>query len=241
MQGIYIGTSGWNYDHWEKIFYPESYPMRTRLEYYTKHFNTVEINSTFHHLLVPRIFENWHRRTPDNFQLSIKAYKYVTHVKWEKDFWRPLNKFSASLVPLKEKLGPILFKFPPGLCFNKETFDRFCTFLEDGQRYAIEAQHPSWSEKEALSTLKQYHIAWCISDKTGKDACTQTITSDFIYIHLHGSPEIHESEYSEDELLGWAQKIKKWNQDTYVYFHNHYMGYAPKNALSLKHLFDKKD
>ena len=141
--------------------------MSARLEYYTKHFKSVEVNATFYHLLNPQTFENWQKRTPDGFQWTVKAYRYVTHIKWEEDFWRPLNNFKASLVLLKDKFGPILFQFPPTLPFNKEIFKIFCEFLEDGQRYAIESQHPSWLEEDALSTLKRHHIAWCISDTAG--------------------------------------------------------------------------
>jgi uncharacterized protein YecE (DUF72 family) len=236
MQNIYIGTSGWNYDHWKGIFYPESCSMPKRLEYYAKHFTSVEINTTFYHILNSRAFENWYKRTPDDFQLSVKAYRYITHIKWKEEFWRPLKEFRASLVSLKDKLGPTLFQFPPTLTFDKEIFERFCRLLEAGQRYTIEAQHPSWLEEDALSALKQHQIAWCISDKDEKYPYLETATSDFIYIRLHGSKKLSASEYSEDELVRWAEKIEKWHKDTYVYFDNDYMGYAPKNASRLKEL-----
>jgi uncharacterized protein YecE (DUF72 family) len=120
--------------------------------------------------------------------------------------------------------------------FDRDVFEKFCKGLKEGCRYTIEARHPSWLEKEALSALKRHQIAWCISDSAGKFPYLEAVTSDFIYVHLHGSKKLYASEYSEDELKAWAAKIKKWGKDTYVYFDNDYMGYAPTNALRLKEL-----
>jgi uncharacterized protein YecE (DUF72 family) len=238
MQSIYVGTSGWNYDHWKRVFYPKDCPKSKWLEAYVERFQTVEVNATFYRQMKPETFELWHRRTPEGFRWSVKGNRYITHVKRLKDFREPLKRFMDSLALLKNKLGIVLFQLPPNLVFDKDVFEEFCIGLKKNCCYTIEARHPSWLEEDVLSVLKRHQIAWCISDSAGKYPYLEAVTSDFVYIRLHGSRKLYASEYSEDELKGWAAKMKEWGKDTYVYFDNDYRGYAPKNALRLKELLD---
>lgn len=233
---IHIGTSGWNYDHWKEIFYEKSCPKSQWLKFYAKHFNSVEVNATFYRSMSHRTYENWKEKTPNGFIWSVKANRYITHIKRLKDIAEPLKRFLGELAGLKEKLGAILFQLPPTLTFEKEVFAAFCNLIPRNQCVAIEARHPSWLEQKALSSLKKHNIAWCISDTAGRYPYLETVTSDFIYIRLHGSKKLYVSEYSEKELNNWAEKIKTWDVDTYVYFDNDAMGHAPKNALRLKEL-----
>ncbi len=231
---IYIGTSGWNYDHWKGVFYAEGCPKSKWLEFYAKHFISVEVNATFYRSMKPKTFENWWKMTPDGFLWAVKANRYITHIRRLKDAKEPLERFLGDLEPLREKLGPILFQLPPSLAFDEEVFDKFCNYLPENRLYTIEARHPSWLGRNALSSLKRHNIAWCISDTAGRYPYCEAVTSEFIYIRLHGSKKLYASEYSEDELKRWAEKIKKWGKDTYIYFDNDFMGHAPKNALQLK-------
>ncbi|MGD8522845.1 MAG: DUF72 domain-containing protein [Desulfobacterales bacterium] len=236
MNKILVGTSGWNYDHWRGVFYPHKGSKSKWLDFYAQRFISVEVNATFYRLMNPRTFEKWYQRTPEGFVWAVKASRYITHIRRLKDVRESLKKCLQSSKPLREKLGPILFQLPPTLSFDMEVFERFCNCLEEGQRYTIEARHPSWLEEKAQSAFKRHHIAWCISDTAGRYPYLEAITSEFIYIRLHGSKKLYASEYSDDELERWAEKIRKWNIDTYVYFDNDYKGYAPKNALRLKEL-----
>lgn len=236
MDRIYIGTSGWSYDHWKGIFYPEDRPKAKWLEFYADHFMSVEVNATFYRSMKPKTFENWREKTPDRFLWAVKASRYITHIRRLKDVREPLERFMASLKLLREKLGPILFQLPPSLAFDAEVFESFCNYLPEEKLYTIEARHPSWLEEDALSALRRHHIAWCISDTPGRYPYCEAVTSDFIYIRLHGSRKLYSSEYSEEELRAWAEKIRRWGKDTYVYFNNDFMGYAPKNAARLKEL-----
>ena len=236
MDRIYIGTSGWNYDHWKGVFYTEDCPRSKWLEFYARRFISVEVNSTFYRSMKPKTFENWWKRTPDGFLWAVKASRYITHIRRLKDIEEPLKRFLGPLELLREKLGPILFQLPPTLAFDREAFEKFCSCLPDDGLYVIEARHPSWLGENVLSLLKQHNIAWCISDTAGRYPYREAVTSDFIYIRLHGSRKLYASEYSEDELKTWAGKIRQWNRDTYVYFDNDFMGYAPKNAMRLKEI-----
>jgi uncharacterized protein YecE (DUF72 family) len=236
MQSIHVGTSGWNYKHWKGVFYPSDCPSSKWLECYAQSFATVELNATFYRQMKPETFEGWHKRTPDDFLWSVKASRYITHIKRLKDAQDPLDKFLKTVAPLKEKLGVVLFQLPPSLFFDEAVFEAFCKALRTGIRYTVEARHPSWMEDSALSALRRHQIAWCISDSAGKFPYLEMCTSDFAYLRLHGSKALYASEYSENELKQWAAKIKSWGKDTYIYFDNDHRAYAPKNASRLRRL-----
>ena len=233
---IYVGTSGWSYDHWKGIFYESSCPKSKWLQFYAKHFLSVEVNATFYRSMSPLTFENWEKNTPEGFIWAVKSNRYITHIKRLNDVTGPLKRFFSDLKGLKEKLGPILFQLPPTLIFNEEVFKAFSRCLPKNRRYTIEARHPSWMEEKALSNLESHQLAWCISDTAGRYPYLEAVTTNFIYIRLHGSTQLYASDYSEEELNKWAEKINRWNKDTYVYFDNDAMGYAPQNALRLKEL-----
>ena len=229
-----IGTSGWTYDHWKKLFYPENLPKSRRLEYYGKHFDTVELNATFYRLPKPKTFENWKRRTPDYFLWAVKANKYITHTKRLKEPVEALERFYAAASGLEKKLGPILFQLPPSLSFDEKEFNNFCQSLNPSQRHTLEVRHPSWISDRLFSILKKFNIALCIADTAGRYPYHEVVTADFLYIRLHGSKKLYASEYSEGELQAWAEKITGWGKDTYLYFDNDFGGYAVKNAKRLK-------
>jgi uncharacterized protein YecE (DUF72 family) len=181
-----------------------------------------------------RTYETWREKTPKEFCWSVKVNRYITHIKRLKNIAEPLKKFFGQVAGLKEKLGVVLFQLPPTLIFEKEVFEAFCRLIPNDKCIAIEARHPSWITPQALCSLKKYNIAWCISDTAGRYPYLEAVTSDFIYIRLHGSEKLYVSEYSELQLNNWAEKIKKWDMETYVYFDNDALGHAPKNALRLK-------
>lgn len=236
MQRLYIGTSGWNYDHWKGVFYDEHCPRSRWLEFYGSRFRTVEVNATFYRRMKPETFANWKLRTPDGFVWSVKANRFITHIKRLKDAREPLHLFMESVKPLQEKLGPILFQLPPSLVFDESTAEAFFAGLDRGCRHTVEARHPSWLEPAAMDCLKRYEIAWCISDTANRYPYKEAVTSDFIYIRLHGSGTLYASDYTRAELKAWAEKIRSWGMDTYVYFDNDAMGYAPRNAITLNQL-----
>ena len=154
---IRIGTSGWNYPHWQGLFYPEGEPKAKWLEYYARHFSTVEANTTFYHLPRPATVENWRKRTPASFLWTVKASRYITHIKKLRDPHDSLERFYEAIGGFGEKLGPILFQLPPMLKFNEGVFEAFCRELHPGHRYALEVRHPDWVRGEALRSL-QAHV-----------------------------------------------------------------------------------
>jgi len=196
----------------------------------------VELNATFYRLPKVETFENWRARTPDHFVWALKANKYITHTKRLKEPLEPLERFYAAAAGLKEKLGPILFQVPPSLSLDEKKFEAFCGSLSRSRRHTLEVRHPSWITDRLFAILNKYNIAFCIADTAGRYPYCEGVTADFIYVRLHGSKKLYASDYSEAELQIWAQKIRDWGKDTYLYFDNDFGGYAVKNASRLKEI-----
>ena len=105
-------------------------------------------------------------------------------------------------------------------------------------RHALEIRHPSWVNDRLFSILQEHNMAFCIADTAGRYPYHEEVTADFVYVRLHGSKKLYASDYSEEELRLWANKIKKWNTETFLYFDNDFGGYAVKNAQRLKQILD---
>lgn len=233
---IRIGTSGWNYPHWQGIFYPPDLPTAKRLEFYVQYFDTVELNASFYRLPNQNTVAHWRQRTPEHFLWAVKASRYITHVKRLKDARESLDKFFAAIAPLKEKLGPVLFQLPPGLPFDEDLCKEFCNVLAAGYRYSFEVRNSTWINDKFFVLLADYNMAFCISDTAGRFPYREIVTADYVYLRLHGSKRLYASSYSEEELQTWAVKINQWARDTYVYFDNDYKGYAINNAARLREI-----
>lgn len=243
MSKIFIGTSGYIYSHWENgVFYPKDLPKSKKLEYYSQHFQTVELNSTFYRLPGEKTFESWYKRTPKNFTFSVKVPRFITHIKKLKDcqdFWQTFLK--RTLI-LKEKLGPLLFQFPPNFKKDTRKLKDFIELIKSqasfNLRFAFEFRHESWCDEEVYQILKEKNCAWVIVDSPHWPK-REITTGDFVYIRMHGSKILFASEYTKKELITLAQKIKKWqrqNLDVFVYFNNDAYGFAPKNAKELSEM-----
>lgn len=230
----FIGTSGWNYDHWKGLFYPLDLPRSKWLDYYATVFSTVEVNATFYRQVSADTFEKWRTRTPEGFVWSVKAHRFITHVKRLRNTEDSLKSFLDSAFVLGEKLGPILFQLPPSLAFEGSAAEAFFSLLPGGYRYALEARHESWTGQDALTALKKHGIAWCIADTAGRYPYCEAVTAGFAYVRLHGSRRLYASEYSDREIHAWADKIRSWGIPAYIYFDNDYMAYATRNAMGLR-------
>jgi len=111
---IHIGISGWTYPPWRKSFYPDDLPHKRELGFASREVNSIEINGTFYALQKPSRFQKWYDETPEDFVFSVKANRYITHLRRLKEVAEPLaNFFASGVLSLKEKLGPILWQFPP--------------------------------------------------------------------------------------------------------------------------------
>jgi uncharacterized protein YecE (DUF72 family) len=240
MRKLFIGTSGWVYGHWTGIFYPEDLPSKNKLKYFSQHFKTAEINYSFYHLPRPTTYQNWYNQTPEDFLFAVKTSRFITHIKRLSGVKKAWQQFIENALNLKEKLGPILFQFPPSFRATDENIKRLDDFLKliKATRTvlaAFEFRHKSWCDGKIYNLLKKYDVAWVIADSPSYPKAEE-VTADFVYIRMHGSKVLFSSKYTKKELSSLAQKIKKWLKQelsVFVYFNNDFAGYAVENAKTL--------
>jgi uncharacterized protein YecE (DUF72 family) len=235
---IYIGTSGWHYKHWKGTFYPGDIKEAEQFAFYKKHFSTVEINNSFYRLPNGKTFKAWKEAAPGGFIFSVKASRYITHMKKLKADKVSLNKFFTRTGKLENKLGPILFQLPPHWKINAERLQDFLQRIPKGYRYTFEFRNESWHEEKIFDILKKHNCAFCIYE-LAKHLTPLQVTADFIYIRLHGPGDKYQGSYTTAQLKKWAQQCRKWQlsgKDVYVYFDNDQKGYAAFNAKKLKQI-----
>ncbi len=236
---MFIGTSGWMYDHWgEGVFYPEGLPKNQWLNYYQKYFDTVEINNTFYHLPKEQTFKNWHSAVPKRFIFAVKASRFITHIKRLKDAKDSVKLFMSRARLLKENLGPILYQLPPRWKANPERLKEFVKCFTRNYINVFEFRDVSWFNEEIYSILKKNKLNFCIYSMPGVD-CPNIVTGPVVYIRMHGGSVLYGSNYSDSELKALAKQIRgflKKKLTVYVYFNNDAFGYAVKNALRLKEI-----
>jgi len=232
---ITIGTSGWSYKHWKGNFYPAEIKDNQEFDYYQNYFDSVEINSSFYHLPKAETFAGWRKKTAKNFIFSVKASRYITHMKKLKNDEGGVEHFLEQASRLKEKLGPILFQLPPGWNFNEERLENFLKQLPKKYRYTFELRNHSWFNEKTYQLLSRYNCALCIYDLEHFLSPVE-VTADFIYIRFHGPESKYAGNYTKRFLNSWAKKILAWKKaglDVYVYFDNDQSGYAAYNAQTL--------
>jgi uncharacterized protein YecE (DUF72 family) len=241
VAAIRIGISGWRYTPWRGVFYPSRLPQRLELWYASRVLPAVEINGSFYSLQRPEYFAQWYRETPDDFVFAVKGPRFITHMKRLRDVETPLANFLASGVfNLREKLGPILWQFPPNFRYDHDRFARFLDLLpHDLQaaqriarrrdfrlkgrarlaidsnrpvRHAMEIRHESFLDPRFIELLRQHRVALVVAETAKLFPLTFDITADFVYMRLHGDTELYRSGYSSRALTRWAKRIEAWHR-----------------------------
>ena len=243
---VHIGCSGFSYDHWRGVFYPEGLAKKDWLEYYAAKFHTVELNVTFYRLPRESAFRGWYEKTPDDFLITAKASRYITHVKRLKDPAQSLAGFFESLKPLRGKLAAVLWQLPPSF---KADPGRFQTFLRELGRYGMKMKHTfefrneTWvRDDEILKMLAGEGHALCMADWPVFLA-DQPQTAGFVYMRRHGRGGSYGGSYSDEQLRQDAARIlryQKSGKEVFIYFNNDQEGFAPQNALYLDRLLTGK-
>ena len=237
---VHVGTSGWHYKHWIGPFYPPDMRPPKMLRWYAERFDTVEINNSFYRLPAETAFETWCRETTPNFCFAVKASRYITHNRKLADPESAKEKFISLVEKLGHRLGPILFQLPPSWKVNAERLDQFLTALPRRYRYVFEFRNPTWNVAPVYEALRRHSAAYCIYELAGVQSPME-ITADFTYVRLHGPGNKYQGDYSSKILRNWAKRIEAWRRElkhVFVYFDNDQAGFAPKNALELKHLIE---
>lgn len=262
---VRIGISGWTYAPWRGDFYPRGLRQKDELSYAAARLTSIEVNGTFYALQRPASFRAWRDATPDDFVLAIKGGRFVTHLKRLVDVDTPLaNFFASGLLALGPKLGPVLWQLPPNLPFDADVVDAFLARLprSTGQasrlarrhdervtgravltpdadrplRHALEVRHESFKDPAFLDLARRHEVAVVVADAAGRFPEIDEVTSDFVYVRLHGHEELYSSGYSARALDEWAARIRDWaarDLDVYVYFDNDMKVRAPYDAMAL--------
>jgi uncharacterized protein YecE (DUF72 family) len=235
---IRIGCSGWNYQHWRNgVFYPPRLPPRRWLEFYARHFDTVEVNATFYRLPRESAVANWVCESPDGFLLAVKMSRYVTHIKRLRDLAPSLELFYSRIRPLvrSPKLGPVLWQLPGTFRRDDERLAEALSALPPG-RHCFEFRHESWFVDEVYELLRAGNAALVIGDTPERPFQAHELTADWTFIRFHHGTRGRRSNYSERELEEWAQRIEGWaaDADVYAYFNNDREGFAVRNGFWLR-------
>jgi uncharacterized protein YecE (DUF72 family) len=284
MTHIRIGISGWRYAGWRNTFYPPKLAQRRELEFASRQVQTIEINGSHYALQSPQSYANWCEATPRDFVFSVKGPRYLTHMlrfSGARSETALANFFASGIFNLRQKLGPILWQFPPNFKFDKETFEsilrslpkntdqaaelaakhdahvREVDVLPDRKRtlrHAIEIRHASFCDKDFIRLLRKYHAALVISDSVADWPYAEDVTSDFVYLRLHGTRVLYGGKYRDSALDWWAARITDWaggrepsdaqriasktarrrtHRDVFCYFDNDQKAQAPFDAQRL--------
>jgi uncharacterized protein YecE (DUF72 family) len=239
MSRVLVGISGWRYPPWRGVFYPPGLPQHRELEFASRALPTIEINGTFYSLQTPQSFQHWYDETPLGFIFSVKGPRYITHIRRLREITAPLaNFFASGLFNLREKLGPILWQFPPSFRFDAEIMKRFLELLPKdteqalslarrrerrmvgrvrlaidaprAMRHAVEIRHESFIDEYFVQMLHEHNIALVVADTAGKWPYREDVTADFLYLRLHGDKELYASGYTDEALIRWAARIRAW-------------------------------
>ncbi len=281
---VRVGISGWTYAPWRGSFFPRGLAQKRELAFAAGCVRTIEINGTFYSMQRPASYATWRGQTPDGFVFAVKGPRFITHLKRLKDVVAPTaNFFASGVLRLKEKLGPILWQLPGSTRFDPERLTEFFNLLPrttreaavlgrlhdhrlkarawlrvDANRpirHALEVRHPSFECAEFVALLRQHDIALVVADTAGKWPRLHDVTSDFVYVRLHGDTELYASGYPPEALDTWAERIRAWSaggerrdaplfgpppprarsRDVYVYFDNDVKTHAPFDAMNLAH------
>jgi uncharacterized protein YecE (DUF72 family) len=265
MGRIRVGISGWTYAGWRGDFYPKGLVQRRELEYAAERMTSVEINGSFYSLQRPSSYTSWREQTPDDFVFAVKGGRFITHMKKLRGVDTALaNFFASGVLALGPKLGPFLWQLPENLPYDEERLADFFSRLprttteaaelakhhdskvpddraltvadaERPLRHALEFRSATYCTDEAFDLLRRHDIGCVVADTAGKWPMAEAVTSDFVYVRLHGDTELYTSGYSAEALDRWAHRCHEWARhgDVYVYFDNDAKGFAPHDAVSL--------
>jgi uncharacterized protein YecE (DUF72 family) len=215
--------------------------QKDELAYASRRVNSIEINGTFYSLQRPTSYALWHSQTPENFVFSVKAPRFITHIKRLGDVEVPLANFLASgPLRLGEKLGPFLWQLPPGFAYDRERLERFFDLLprtmkaaarlgrrhdshvkhgiwlkvdrDRPLRHALEVRHASFKTAEFIALLRSHDVGLVVADTAGKWPAMEDVTSDFVYARLHGDSKLYVSGYTPGALDSWAAKVRSWKR-----------------------------
>ena len=234
-----LGTSGYRYDHWKGVLYPDDLPRDRWLRRYAERFDTVELNTTFYGLPEPEAFEEWREEVPEGFCYSLKFSRYGSHMKKLKDPEGTIGTFLERAERLEDRLGPILVQLPPHWGADPDRLGAFLEAAPSRRRWSVEVRDPSWLCRAVFEVLREHGAALCIHDMI--DDHPRVRTTDWLYLRYHGQD--YAGAYSPQRLSAEADRIADWlneGLDVYAYFNNDLGGHAVADAGNLARYLDHR-
>ena len=208
---VHVGTSGYNYEAWRGSFYPEDLSSKKMLAYYAEQFDTVEINYSFYRKPTPKILEGWAGQVPERFRFALKAWQRITHQKRLRESAELVEGFAEAARTLGRRLAPVLYQLPPNLKADLPLLRDFLNQLPRDLRAAFEFRHQTWFADETYAALREAGAALCIAES--EELATPPVrTADFGYLRLR------RLDYDSAALLKWAEIVKTYSGDVFVYF-----------------------
>jgi uncharacterized protein YecE (DUF72 family) len=235
---VRIGTSGWSYDHWTNVLYPQGMPSARRLSRYIETFDTVELNASFYRWPKDSTFAGWRDQVPAGFTMSVKAHRGLTHYRRLSSPEPWIERFERCWQLLGDRRGVLLVQLHPEQRRDDARLDAFLASMPESIRVAMELRHPSWNDPAVFELLESRRAGYVVMSGAGLP-CIPRATTDFVYVRMHGPDPgaMYTGSYSDAELRIWAERIGQWtadNKDVWVYFNNDPHGHAVRNALFLR-------
>lgn len=238
-----VGTSGWQYRDWRGRFYPPRLPQRLWLEHHCERWQTVELNNSFYRLPAREVFESWRERTPPGYVVTVKASRYLTHIKRLREPEEPVTRLMERAAGLGDRLGPVLVQLPPDLQLEVERLDRTLSCFPPGTRVVVEPRHASWWVPELRDVLSRHGAALCWADRGSEPVAPLWRTAGWGYLRLHAGGGEDVWPYEEHVLARWADLLcETWSdaEDVFVYANNDPGGAALRDGVRLARLLRER-
>lgn len=242
MPKYFVGTSGWSFNNWRGIFYPENLPKSEWLKFYSNFFNCVEVNSTFYRNFAQSTYKKWVKSVPDDFRFILKVPKEVTHNKRLISVQQDIFTFLESIQPLGSKLGLVLLQFPPSFKIEFHSFMEALQTFQEKVNVAIELRNIYGFAQDTIEILINNNYTIVNADSP-KIKMSHLLTSQTMYYRLHGKPELHKSSYSNSELQELVDilfALKSRIKDAYIIFNNGLIGNSIFNGIEIQKKFGNR-
>ena len=212
MNLIYVGIGGWNFAPWRGTFYPADVSAAKELAFASRAVTSIEINSTFYGSQKPESFRKWRDQSPDGFVFSVKGPRFTTNRRDLSGAGESIERFITSGIrELGDKLGPILWQFPPTRHFEADALRPFLAALPTDLRHVIEARHPSFADPAWVELLREFNVAHAIVE-SDKHTMFADLTAPFVYARLERNEQDAPEGYDTALLDRWAERIRRWSR-----------------------------
>lgn len=251
---ILIGTSGYSFADWVGPFYPLGTRASEFLPHYARHFDAVEVNSTYYGIPKPQVLERMAARTPEDFRFVVKLHRSMTHEHSLDP--ATVGEFLQAIEPLKQagKYDGLLAQFP--WAFQRTVAHRrfLATLRErlEPEPLFVEFRHDSWLTPDLEASLREHQVGFCAVDEPRLRGLMPPValqTTDDAYIRFHGrnaanwwgrgAGDRYDYDYRRDELQEWVGKIRELAERArriYLFFNNCHAGQAARSAKLMQDL-----